>query len=70
MMMTNGREGRIINERTVLQAREHCVIIGDSLRCKALPLSLGWSYAAETTYNVNAYEHKKEQRRSFAQERQ
>jgi hypothetical protein len=53
-----------------VRVREHCVIIGDSLHCKVLPLSLGWSYAAETTYDVNAYEHKKEQRRSFAQERQ
>lgn len=52
------------------RVREHCVIIGDSLRCKVLPLSLGWSYAAKTTYDVNTYEHKKEQRRSFAQERQ
>jgi len=53
-----------------VRVREHCVIIGDSLRCKVLPLSLGWSYAAKTTYDVNTYEHKKEQRRSFAQERQ
>jgi hypothetical protein len=47
-----------------VRVREHCIIIGDSPLCKVLPLSLGWSFADEKTYDVNAYEQKKEQRRS------
>jgi hypothetical protein len=49
--------------------REHCVIIGDSLSGKSLPLSLGWSHAEEQTFDVNSYEEKKREKKSFSSKR-
>jgi hypothetical protein len=49
--------------------REHCVIIGDSLSSKSLPLSLGWGHAAEQTFDVNSYEEKKRDKKSPSSKR-
>ena len=47
-----------------VHVREHCVIIGDNPCCEILPLSLGWSHIDEKIYDVDDYEHKKQQQRS------
>lgn len=48
-----------------VHVREHCVIIGDSLSCDVLPLSLGWGHTEEQTFDVNTYEELQRKKKSL-----